>query len=133
MYDLVAVGVGLQMPGPDFADNVLAYQTALGIITIFFYSSLWSVKASFLLFIRRLGTNVTRIRHLWWLVCILTIAGYAACIGATPYNCFFVSLETIMTGCSTVFFNAHTRMITNLNSAWDVISDVLSLSPPLSL
>ncbi|PQE23141.1 CFEM domain-containing protein [Rutstroemia sp. NJR-2017a WRK4] len=128
MYDLVAVGAGLEMPGPKFADNVLAFETAAGIITIFYYSSLWSVKASFLLFIRRLGTNVTRIRYLWWVVCILTIAGYAGCIGATPYDCYFVGLETIITKCSTASSSEHSRLILKLNCAWDVITDVLSSS-----
>lgn len=57
------------------------------VVIIFFYSCLWSVKVSFLIFFRRLGHNVKGQKHLWWFVLIITLTSYAACLVIINYKC----------------------------------------------
>jgi hypothetical protein len=57
------------------------------VIYILFYSALYSIKFSFLIFFRRLGHNVRRQNLLSWSVWCSTIASYIISIGLIPYQC----------------------------------------------
>ena len=63
-----------------------------------FYSALWSVKLSVLLFFRRLFGDRQRAPWLkiwWWFVTGLNVATWAACIGTIPYSCLLKPLAYI--------------------------------------
>lgn len=126
MFDLMAVSAGIKMPGADFVTNSEAYSKASGVVIILFYSTLWSVKFSFLLFIRRLGSHVAKVEFLWWPITVFTICTYFACIGTIQYNCLFVPLTTIETKCTTDSAVNFQQITLKLNCVWDVLSDALS-------
>ncbi|KAI9748346.1 MAG: hypothetical protein M1835_001816, partial [Candelina submexicana] len=67
VYESVAVASGQLYPLPaDFprtAEKLARKEIATG---IFFYSGLWSVKFSFLVFFKRLGEGVRHQNKVWW-------------------------------------------------------------------
>lgn len=82
-----------------------AFQTFMPqIITwnVLFYCCLWSIKFSFLLFFRRLGTDIIAPKY-WWFVTVLTACGLIACIGDIDYVC---TLKDIMYIMSEFFLNS---------------------------
>ncbi|ATZ53909.1 hypothetical protein BCIN_09g06670 [Botrytis cinerea B05.10] len=133
MFDLMAVSAGIKMPGTDFVTNSEAYSKASGVVIILFYSTLWSVKFSFLLFIRRLGSHVAKVEFLWWPITVFTICTYFACIGTIQYNCLFVPLTTIETKCTTDSAVNFQQITLKLNCVWDVLSDALIMIIPISM
>lgn len=126
MFDLMAVSAEIESPGPNFISRSESYSKATVAVIIFFYSTLWSVKMSFLLFFRRLGTNVFSQKYIWWPVFIFTLATYFSCIGTIQYNCLVVPLQVIMEKCTQDAAVNFQEVTLKLNCAWDVISDFLS-------
>lgn len=81
MYYTMRILAGLELPDADFESIIEPYFKSTAAVIILFYSSLWSIKISFLLFFRRLGMNVKNQKLLWWPVFGITVATYFACIG----------------------------------------------------
>ncbi|KAF7853248.1 hypothetical protein EAF04_010750 [Stromatinia cepivora] len=133
MFDLMAVSAQIKMPGADFVTRSEAYSRASGVVIILFYSTLWSVKFSFLLFIRRLGSHVAKVEYLWWPITVFTICTYFACIGTIQYHCLFVPLTTIETKCTTDSAVNFQQVTLKLNCAWDVMTDALIMVIPISM
>jgi hypothetical protein len=128
-YRMMAVVSGQAPPGPTFiADGETFSKTSLSAIFCF-YSALWSIKLSFLLFFKRLVKNVRRQERLWWPIFGVTMATYFACIGTIPYGCLTGSFETIMATCAKESTLNHQRIAHKLGCACDVITDFLSLPP----
>lgn len=127
MYEMLAVAYGSQ-PGPNFATDFEHYSKASAAVVIFFYSTLWAIKISFLIFFKRLGKNVGRQKLLWWPIFGFTMATYFASIGVIPYNCFMDSLDEVLRNCSTNSATRFQEITIKLNCLWDVLTDFLSLS-----
>ena len=122
------LAAGLESRKSDFESVSESYFKATAAILILFYSSLWSIKISFLLFFRRLGANVTHQKFLWWPVFGVTLATYFACIGSIPYSCLVRSPEYLAVHCTTPGATSFQRVTLKLNCAWDVITNFLSRS-----
>ena len=126
MYYIMTVSAGLEMPGEDFAQIAEKYSKATCAVIILFYSALWSIKISFLLFFRRLGTNVQGQKLIWWPIFGITLATYFACIGTIQYQCLLSSFEYLAANCKTPAATSFQQITLKLNCAWDVITDCLS-------
>ena len=63
---------------------------------ILFYTCLWAVKFSFLVFFRRLGFKLHQSRTWWWCVFGISLGGWIACIGTLDYECTVASVAHIM-------------------------------------
>ena len=120
------VSAGLEIPGADFTPIFESYLKSTAAVNILFYSSLWSIKISFLILFRRLGTNVRHQKLLWWPVFAFTIATYFACIGATQYSCLVRSFEYISTKCIEPSAISYEQVFFKLNCGLDVLTDFLS-------
>lgn len=81
--------------GPSFADHVHTYLVNSIPITIFFYTGLWTVKLSFLIFFRRLGSMVRNQKSHWWVVSTFTVVTWITTFGLIPYHCMTDSLESL--------------------------------------
>ena len=127
MFDLMAVSSGHKTPTPAFVDNSEAYFKASVAVIAFFYSTLWAIKVSFLLFFKRLTKNVRHQQLLWWSVSGFTIATYFVCIGTIQYPCLVVPLQQIMTKCTQNAAVNFQQKTLKLNCVWDVLTDFLSL------
>lgn len=133
MYYVVSVAAGLEMPGNDFAQLAESYFKSNAAVMILFYSALWSIKISFLLFFKRLGTNVRGQKRIWWPVLGITLATYFACIGIIQYRCDISSFEYIAINCKSTAAKSFQKITLNLNCAWDVITDCLIMFIPFRM
>ncbi|KAL8705269.1 MAG: hypothetical protein Q9201_001600 [Fulgogasparrea decipioides] len=96
LYDYYAIQAQKKLPGPDFQDKYAAFLRTIVPFTLLFYSTLWAVKLSFLLFFWRLGSKVRGHNIWWWVVLGITVAAYIACIGDVDYRCCLSSMEWIV-------------------------------------
>lgn len=88
LYETFAFSAGQLFPPPaNFEHNSEQYLRRSIAVIIFFYTGLWSIKLSFLIFFKRLGQNVRNQGLIWWTVLIITGASYFACLGDTYYKC----------------------------------------------
>lgn len=74
-------------PPPTIIRTGERYYIGSIIALVLFFTSLWAVKISFLLFFRRLGRNVEGQSIIWWLVFTVTFSSYFVCIGLIQYSC----------------------------------------------
>ena len=96
LYENLDVSSGLLFPPPkSFPSDTEAYLKASVAVIIFFYSSLWFVKFSFLVFFRRLGHRVRGQNILFWVVTGITAASWLASLGTLEYPCLTGSFEYI--------------------------------------
>ncbi|KAI8634024.1 hypothetical protein F5Y19DRAFT_197042 [Xylariaceae sp. FL1651] len=133
LYEFFSVETSGEIPPPFFVMHTEQYYTGQLIILVFFYTSLWSVKLSFLMFFNRLGENVAIHRYHWWPVFALTVATYVVCIGAIQYKCLARPLEEIVANCSSAANIDFTLVTLKVNCALDIITDVSILTIPISL
>ena len=127
MYQFIAVTSGQQWPPPiSFVKDSERYYKGSVIVLVFFYTSLWAVKISFLLFFRRLGQNVAGQKVLWWCVFAFTLASYFVCIGDIQFSCLAAPLEDIFAHCSLDAAVHFQRSTLKFNCAIDVITDFAS-------
>ena len=97
LYENLNVSSGALYPPPKtFASDTEDYLKASVAVIVFFYSSLWFVKFSFLVFFRRLGHRVRGQNILWWVVAGITVASWLASLGTLEYSCLTGSFEYIV-------------------------------------
>lgn len=126
MFEMLAVAYGSQ-PGPHFATEFEHYSKASAAVVILFYSTLWAIKISFLIFFKRLGKNIRRQELLWWPIFGFTMATYFASIGVIPYSCLMDSLDEVFQNCATISALRFQEIAIKLNCVWDVLTDSLSV------
>lgn len=94
MYEIIAVTAGQLYPlPPDVPRNTELHLRRILVVLVFFYTGLWSIKLSFLLFFRRLGQKVRNQKIVWWTVLAITVATYFAFLGTIEYHCLAGSFE----------------------------------------
>ena len=127
MFQMLMVASGRQLPPPNFILDTVDYLRASLAVTLLYFSTLWAIKISFLIFFKRLIKNVRRQELLWWLIFGFTVATYFACIGTISYNCFgVVPLQQSIVTCTKDSAFEFRRISLILNCAWDVTTDFLS-------
>lgn len=127
MYQFMAITSGQLWPPPtNFVNDTERYYKGSVVVLIFFYTSLWAVKISFLFFFKRLGQNVRWQKILWWCVLAFTVATYFVCIGDIQYSCLAAPLGEIISHCSSDR-DVNFQLVTlKFNAAIDVLTDVMS-------
>ncbi|KAI9878023.1 MAG: hypothetical protein M1830_002143 [Pleopsidium flavum] len=131
MYAQFALAAGQVIPTPEFlADEATFLHTEVATIFLF-YTCLWSVKLSFLIFFHRLGQNVSGLKVWWWCVLGFTIATWATCIGDIQYRCLLGSLEYIFVECTGPGALSFQWSTLHYNCAVDVITDVMIITIPV--
>ena len=71
----------------DFPSKFDFFLHAYMATTFAFWCCLWSVKASFLVFFRKLGHNVARQNILWWCALSITVIGFIINLAIWYYKC----------------------------------------------
>ncbi|KAL8837434.1 MAG: hypothetical protein Q9170_002518 [Blastenia crenularia] len=134
MYQFISITSGQLWPPPArFVKDTENYYKGSVAVLVFFYTSLWAVKFSFLLFFRRLGQNVRGQQIFWWLVFGFTVATYLICIGDIQYSCLAVPLPKLFKNCSTDAAVRFQRATLKLNCAVDVMTDYMIMAIPISM
>lgn len=127
IYYILNVAAGLAPLAVDFPQRLLRGQKAAFIVELFFYSSLFIVKLSFLLFFRRLGSNVRNQKYVWWPALALSVVCYLVSIGDVQYECLInTTAEHLMTYCTTQEAIRFTTVTLIINCVLDVLSDIAS-------
>lgn len=99
LYLNLAVSAGQLYPPPaDFPTRTERYLRASVAIIIFFYTGLWAIKISLLVFFKKLGQNVRNQTIIWWSVLAVTCASYFVCLGTIEYKCLAGSFMYIECG-----------------------------------
>lgn len=98
MYDIYS---GKTLPTETFFEQYTTFLPFIFLWNSLFYSSLWAVKLSFLIFFRRLGSKAKSHRIWWWVVVILTVGAYVGCITdmSIDYKCSLGDLDYILGEC----------------------------------
>lgn len=121
-----AVSRGVQLPPIDFVERSETFLKGSAAIICLFYSTLWSVKLSFLFFFRRLYVNVGSWMRYWWVILAITVATWAACIGNIEYKCLISSLNYLVLHCNGERSRRFQRTTLIVNCVLDLFTDVLS-------
>lgn len=96
LYENIAVSSGQLYPPPaNFPRRTEQYLRKSVAVIVFFYTGLWSVKLSFLIFFKRLGHNVRHQNTVWWAVLAINAATYLTCLGTIEYRCLASSFSYI--------------------------------------
>lgn len=86
-YEYYAVMAGQRPYDVAYINNQTTFLRNLVPLTILFYSSLWLVKVSFLIFFWRLGWKVKGQKIWWRFILIVTVLTWVACIATIDYQC----------------------------------------------
>ena len=128
MFQTLAITSGQLWPLPaTFVEDTERILEGSVIVLIFFDTSLWAVKLSFLLFFKRLGRHVRKQKVLWWCVFAFTVATYLVCVGNKPYYCMIAPLEETQMKCTTESAERYRQLTLKLNCALDVLTDFASM------
>lgn len=128
MYETVSVFAGLQPSGPNFLAQAHRYAKFSLASLLLFYSTLWAIKFSFLIFFRRLGKHVRRQEFLWWPIFGFTVASYLIILGVTPYRCLGGSITYLVEHCVSEAVLKSKRTIFLCCFIFDVFTDIASKS-----
>lgn len=99
LYLQYAVQSGTAPFTPGFISKDTELLRSIVPISILFYSCIWAVKISLLLFFRRLGSNVRGQRIWWWSIFVITVLAWVACIGDLNWRCSLGSYYWIYVTC----------------------------------
>lgn len=88
LYSVIAVESGqISMPPPEYLSCFYIELHSLFASFVLYYTALWSVKLSFLLFFRNLVNSIRRQMILWYCVLAFTIASYVSCLCMMDFRC----------------------------------------------
>lgn len=95
LYEQYAVASGRMAITPDFFTKQTHLMHTLAPLLVLFYTCLWAVKLSLLLFFQRLGSKVTGHKIWWWSILVVTVLTWAACVGEIRWSCLLDSFRQI--------------------------------------
>ena len=78
----------ITVPPSEFEENFFVTSHTGFASFILYYTSLYMVKASFLLFFRALGNKIKRQRLIWWAALLFMIASYVISCSLVDFKCF---------------------------------------------
>ncbi|KAK7974517.1 hypothetical protein PG989_016365 [Apiospora arundinis] len=134
-YDLEKAERGdMSVMGPEFLPNSRKAFVALGTSINITMVGVLIIKLSFMLFFRRLGTNIRYFNAVWWGILLFTVAAAAAQIGMQDFGCFFADITYILSEKCTSDTVLHRIFINAIFSAIvDALSDFLIVGLPIAV
>lgn len=126
IYYFLNLAAGLVPLEADFSIRLHRGLMASLIVELFFYTSLFLVKLSFLFFFRRLGTHVRGQKYIWWPIFAFSSVSYLISIGNVEYHCLINTTAYIEGFCSSQEAIAFTTATLVTNCVLDVLSDFAS-------
>ena len=89
VYGLFGDQAGKKLPS---LSSITTFVQSVAAFNFLYYSSLWSVKLSLLLFFRRLHSKKRSQKIWWWFVVAVCVLTWAACVADFPWSCAVHSL-----------------------------------------
>lgn len=84
LYSFYALGA---FPTMSFLKRYQVFLKLQAVRFVLFYSCVWGVKLSFLIFFRRLGLNVSVFVAWWWIVVGVVVTSYISVIADNQWTC----------------------------------------------
>ncbi|APA11372.1 hypothetical protein sscle_07g061420 [Sclerotinia sclerotiorum 1980 UF-70] len=112
------------------AQNALRGSAAF---TVLFYSTLWLIKLSFLLFFGRLLENVDSFIWPRRIVIMFVLATWAVSIGTIPYPCMVPSFAKIVENCISSSAASFSHFTLGFNCSMDVLTDIMIMAIPFCI
>ncbi|KAI0121936.1 hypothetical protein F4814DRAFT_407026 [Daldinia grandis] len=130
-YDIEALGMGdFTKFGPDLNKGFVAIGACVNITIV----GVLLVKLNFLLFFRRLGTNIRQFAIIWWVVALFTVATAAAQIGMQLFGCFFGGFSYIFSKqCTDAAAMRRVSFNAIFSATVDAVSDFLIVGFPVAV
>lgn len=94
VYELFDVLTG-HTPSASFLSDYKSFMPNIITWNVLFYSCLWSIKFSFMVFFRRLGSKLRTHVIWWWVVLSLAVIGYIGCVADIDWDCSLKSVAYI--------------------------------------
>lgn len=91
MFTLDAISLGKQEPGPTFMGDAAFYLKCQFAIICLFWTTLWAVKVSILMFYKNLFNRLPKQMTLWWWVLGVVVVLYLGCWGSQLASCVPIS------------------------------------------
>lgn len=132
IYHLSYLNLGLLIPIGNFNPIALRYSILDNLATIFVWSSLFSVKISFLLFFKQLIERVRHIQIWWWIVFSLVCAAAPVNMFMGFFICPNFTLE-LSEACPTASIVSNTITYLYTSCILDILTDLIVLSIPVAL
>jgi len=99
-YLVADVGTGRALPSPSFVEDLVTSLRSLGANILICHIGVYCIKANFLIFFYRLGSNLTKYRICWWIVAVVTMASFVVTMAMMEYKCTMGSLEVMLVECN---------------------------------
>jgi hypothetical protein len=96
LYVQLSVIFGKTLPSLESLHTAKGLLRSILASNILFYCCLWTVKLSLLFFFRRLGNQVRGHDIWWWVVMVITVGSWGACIGNNQFECALKPLDWIV-------------------------------------
>ncbi|KAK9771363.1 putative Integral membrane protein [Seiridium cardinale] len=129
MYEILYVSVGLEPITAGFMDRASVYLKLQFTSTVLFWTCLWTVKACFLAFFRRLTAQLKWPSRAWLAIAILTGLTYCGAIITYPVSC----TSFVLGECSSELHVSRSLISLRYSTAVDIITDLLIISLPIYL
>lgn len=144
IFEVDRVTAGQEKPGPGFQQRGNFFLRCQFALICLFWTSVWSVKVSILLFYKTLFNKLRMFKICWWLVLWFVGATYLACWGTQLASCwqiwtyfnlgmsisnFIFSSLTYLGSCDTEADTDRSNNSLYVTAAIDVFSDFMSKSP----
>jgi hypothetical protein len=126
MYYVLDLQAGLVPLEADFPARVQRQLKITLITEIFFYTCLFLVKVSFILFFKRLGSNVRGQAYLRWPAFALSLVCFAVSVGDMGFHCMINDIEYLTTVCVSKDFSVKMMNAVIANCVLDIVSDLAS-------
>ncbi|KAF7889869.1 uncharacterized protein EAF02_002284 [Botrytis sinoallii] len=137
MFLSAAIASGQMSPldDPTYATDTEHYLRSSVAVIILFYTSLMTIKLSFMLFFRRLlsGVHEKALLIQWWSILAAILTSWLVCIGDIEYRCLVSDFIVIATKCVQSESIDFQRITLGVNCALDVITDILIITIPVAI
>ena len=88
IFELVLVEGGILQPSPDFATQAAFFLKVQFAIIVLFWTTLWAVKFSFLMYYKKLFIGLPgHMQKFWWAVSIFALLAYLGCWATQLASC----------------------------------------------
>lgn len=126
IYKMVDVENGKIVPDATFPSTMENAARGSGAALTIAVVGIIAVKVNFLLFFKRLGTQITTYLVFWYVVLFITVACGAASLGLMGYKCVFGDFEYVVKTCATRDSLRESFDFQIVSVVLDVLSDLFS-------
>lgn len=127
LFEIHLISVGMQLPTAEFLATGTFFLKCQFAIIVLFWTTLWAVKLSFLMYYKNLFVGLPKHMQMsWWAVVIFSVLAYLGCWATQLASCVPISHYFLLGECET----ARDIYVSNLSlyyaTSVDIICDLLS-------